>query len=678
MILWCGGTTASEAAAQDRPPPGHSRALEVPLLRVSTTTTAQQIVDTLIIDGRIDDPAWRQAAVTGDFWISDQERPPSEPTEVLVLADGRNLYFAFRVYDSRRIDIRGYQTRRDAGLGFDDQVAVELDAYFNRRDISRFSVSAAGVQDDAIAGGRATKIEWKGDWSAAAVQTDYGWSAEIAIPFAILNYREDDSVFGVNFLRYHNRTREWSQWANVTPRYLPEEMGRLTGLSLPPAVSKQPWTLMPYALVGWNIPDKDGDIENRQATIGIDTRYQPRPNLTGVLSLNPDFSQVERQITDIDFSYVEKFRAEVRPFFQEGYDYFGPLKYFYSDRVPGFDYGGKVFGRLGRTQFGAFAVEGPNDRTDLALRGLYELGATHSVSGTLVGTDRDGLRNTLAAGQFNGRHSSGLDYSLEGATTDTRGSIGQGSHVRGTLGWRGDHWGVGGEADRYSANFFPANALIDADLPGTEGTKAFAYYSRERSGGAWRTLRGDVVFTYRETDSGLLQTRNWYGGGSVEFHNQIQAGFFYSDGPYRPVTSVPGVFSETVNNDHYANATLDFNTRSSLFGCGLAYAWGFLGGGDYEYGSAYAWWRPINTIYLSISGENLDSFGQSEQYVFNGQWDVTHVDSLSTRYISQDGFDSFRLAYGRRVRKGLDIFAVYNKEPFLETQFSVKLVLTYP
>jgi hypothetical protein len=455
-------------------------------------------------------------------------------------------------------------------------------------------------------------------------------------------------------------------------------MGRLTGLSFTPEISKQGWTLMPYALVGWNIPDKEGEIEDRQATIGIDTRYQPRPNLTGVLSLNPDFSQVERQITDIDFSYVEKSRPDVRPFFQEGSGYFGTTKYFYSNRVPGFDYGGKAFGRLGWTQFGAFAVKGPNDRIDLALRELLELGATHSVSVTLVGTDNDVVRNTLAAGQFSGRHSSGLNYSLEGASTETEGPVGQGGHVRGTLGWAGDYWGLGGEADLYNRHFLPANGLIGADLPGTEGTKAFAYYYRERPGGAWRTLRGDLAFTYRETDSGVLQKRNWYGGGSVEFHNQIQAGFFYSDGPYRPVTAVPGTFSDNVNNDHYATATLDFNTRSSVFGCGLSYAWGVQGGGDYEYGSAYAWWRPINTIYLSGTAENLDSFGRSEQYVFNGQWNVTQVDSLSTRYIYQDGFDSIRAAYGRRVRKGLDIFAVYNKEPGLETQFSVKLLITYP
>lgn len=676
-ILCIGGTAASFADTQDRPPPGHSRALEVPLRKTSTTIGAQA-VEPPVIDGRIDDPAWRTAAVTGDFWISDQERPPSEPTEVLVFADERNLYFAFRVYDGRRSDIQAYQTRRNAGLGYDDQVAVELDTYFNRRDISRFSVNAAGVQDDDIAGGRAVKIEWKGDWSAAAMQTDYGWSAEIAIPFVILNYREGDSVFGVNFLRYHNRTREWSRWADVTPRDLPEEMGRLTGLSLTAAASKQPWTLMPYGLIGWNIPDKDGDIRNQLATAGIDIRYQPRPNLTGVLSLNPDFSQVERQITDIDFSYTEKILDEVRPFFQEGSGYFGDPKYFYSVRVPGFDYGGKAFGRIGRARFGTLAVKGPHDRADYALRGLYELGETHSVSGTLVGTDRDALRNTLGAGRFEGRHSFGLYYSVEGATTETKESVGRGSHTIGTLGWKWNYWGIGGEADRYGAAFFPANGLIDKDLPGTQGTKAFAYYYRERADGAWRLLRGDLVFKYRETASGFLQERNWYGGGSIEFHNQIKAGFFYSEGPYRPVTKVPGVFSETVNDDRYSIATLDFNTRSSVFGCGLAYQWGFLGGGDYEYLSAYAWGRPVNTVYLSASAENLDSFGRSEQYVLKGQWDVTKHDSLSTRYIFRDGFDSFRLAYGRRVRKGLDVFAVYNKEPFLETQFSVKLLLTYP
>jgi len=680
---------AQDAGAQDRPPPGSTRALQVPRLTAMGLPAGvthdplaglaqRPVAQPPAIDGRLDDPAWAQASVARDFWISDQQRAPSEQTEVLILADDRNLYFGFKVYDSQPNAIEAIQTRRDAGFGFDDQVAVELDAYFNRRDISRFSVSAKGVQDDEIAGGRSAKIEWKGDWTGAAARTDYGWSAEIAIPFAILNYQEGNTIFGINFTRYHNRTQERSLWADVTPQNLPEEMGQLTGLALPPAAAKQPWTIMPYALIGWNIPDKDGDIKNRLGTAGVDMRYQPRPDLTGLLSLNPDFSQVERQVTDINFSYVEKFRADVRPFFEEGNKYFGPEQFFYSNRVPDFDYGGKTFGRFGQTQFGAFASYAPNDRTDFAARGLYEIDSRNSLIGTVVGSDRDAFTNTLAVGQFKGRQVSGLNYGLDGAISETSGPVGQGSHAQGSVGWNADYWSIGVNANRYSSSYFPANALLRADLPGTQGTGAFAYYNREQSGGAWRALRGDLAFNYRETNSNELQARNWYAAGSVEFHNQIRPGLTYYEGPYRPVTAIPGIFSPRINNDRYTTASLDFNTRSSRFAYGTAYSWGDLGGGDYDYLYGYAWWRPLDTLYLSATAENLKNFGETEQYILVAQWDVTPLDSLSTRYIASDGFDSFRLAYGRRVRKGMDIFAVYNKEPFLETQFSVKLLLTYP
>ena len=71
-----------------------------------------------------------------------------------------------------------------------------------------------------------------------------------------------------------------------------------------------------------NVPDEDGEVNDR-ADAGFDARYEPRPNLTGLISVNPDFSQIENAVTDIDFSYNEKRLGDYRPFFQEGSRYFG-------------------------------------------------------------------------------------------------------------------------------------------------------------------------------------------------------------------------------------------------------------------------------------------------------------------------------------------------------------------
>ena len=63
---------------------------------------------------------------------------------------------------------------------------------------------------------------------------------------------------------------------------------------------------MPFVLGGKNIADKEGEVRDSLVTAGMDMRYQPRPNLTGIFSVNPDFSQVEDAVTDISFSYTEK------------------------------------------------------------------------------------------------------------------------------------------------------------------------------------------------------------------------------------------------------------------------------------------------------------------------------------------------------------------------------------
>jgi hypothetical protein len=639
-----------------------------------------------VIDGKLNDAVWEQAVISGDFWISIENRPPSDQTEVMVIMDERNIYFGFRMHDSKPNAIQATKTVRDVGLGYDDTITVQLDTFFNRRDISEFSLNPLGTQSDEIAGGRSAKVEWKGDWRGAAMRTEFGWSAEFAIPFAILNYKQTDTRFGANFVRYQSRTREYSYWADITPRGLVEEMGQLTGLVLPSSSEKKAWTFMPFLLAGKNIPNKTGDIEDTMVTGGIDMRYQPRPDLTGMISLNPDFSQVEEAVADISFSYSAKAVDDNRPFFAEGKSYFEDKdddnEYFYSNRIPDFDVGAKGFGRLGRTQFGVLATQAPDNQIDFVGRGLYEVDDTHSAIATLVGTSQPGFDNVLAVGQFRGRQPSGLNYALDAAMTSTTQVTdadtprGVGNHYKGSLGWKLDHWNIKFGGDTYDANYFPANALLDDDLPGTWGSSLSTGYYKEYSGAAWRKLEASVGAYYRETDSGLTQSRKWFASGSVEFNNDIAAGIYMDAGPYRPVTDTPGVFEDEVNHDRYYSTTLDLNTRSTRFAGGLQYDWGNLGGGPYRYLASYAWWRPMNPVYLKLSAEREDSFGISDQLVFVGSWDITPEHTLGGRYIYQDDGNSYRLAYGHRARKGIDIFAVYNQDVGQEPEYSIKFVYT--
>ena len=674
--------TAGTAQA-DAPLPGHQRSLQVPRLEPAQLS----VVLPPNIDGKLDDAAWEHANASQGFWCSIQDKPPSDQTEVLVLMDDHYLYFGFSIYDAKPQTIQSTITVRDVGLGYNDSITIQLDTFFNRRDISEFSLNPGGTQSDEIAGGRSSKIEWKGDWLGAAVHTEFGWSAEFAIPFAILNYTDGNTVFGVNFKRYQSRTKEYSYWADVTPQGLVEEMGQLTGLTLPTLKAKKPWTFMPFVLAGKNIPDKEGEVQDSLLTAGIDMRYQPRSDLTGMIAVNPDFSQVEDAVTNISFSYNEKARDDNRPFFVEGAGYFSSTddenQYFYSNRVADFDIGAKSFGRIGRLQFGSFISKAPEDRYDFAARALYEVDQTNSAVTSVVGTRQASFNNLLALAQFDGRQAYGLNYTLDAAFTDTKdvtdteAPLGTGSHFEGSLGWQWDHLYISGAGDQYDRNYFPANALLDDDLPGTKGASLASGYYREVLNPVWRVVEGYVGMNYRETDAGEKQRQKVFASGNIEFYNDIRLQLYIEGGPYRPVSDTRGVFESTINYDRLYSVSTDFNTRSSRYSGGLQYDWGDLGGGPYEYYAAYGWWRPLNPFYLSATAERTDSFGISDQLVLVSSWDITPEHALAGRYIYTDDVEFYRLAYAHRPRKGLDIFAVYDDDTDKDAEYSIKVVKTF-
>lgn len=174
-----------------------------------------------------------------------------------------------------------------------------------------------------------------------------------------------------------------------------------------------------------------------------------------------------------------------------------------------------------------------------------------------------------------------------------------------------------------------------------------------------------------------MQRHTLYTGGSIETRQQIRVGLWYTDGNYRPVGSTPGSWSDTVNHDNYWTSTLDFNTRSSRVGYGISYSSGSLGGGDYTYGSGYIWARPTATTFVNLSSERLDNFGTFDQTIVSAGWDITPRQSLVARYITAYYGDAYRLAYSLKVRKNVDFFAVYDREPALPAQVSAKIVMTF-
>ena len=655
-------------APGERPPPGRDRVLAVP--RAATPPK---------IDGALDDEAWEGGALGNRFWVVEQERWPAEQTEVLITADAKFLYIGFRAYDSQPDKIVALETRRDARLGLDDLVCVELDPFLSHREVSDYCINAQGTVSDSIAGGRASQQAWKGTWDGAAQRMPDGWSAEMAIPFEILNYKAGTTTFGINFLRYHNRSAKWSRWADTTVQNLPEERGRLTGLSPPRVAQRSPLTVMPYVLYGRNIPDKEGDIKTTLVNTGIDIRYEPQPNLTGVLSINPDFSQVEEAVTSINFSYNEKYRIDNRPFFQEGAAYFGQKEYFYTNRVPDFDAGAKLFGRQSKFQYGFLATRSPEARTDTVLRVQWEADARHSVGLMFVGTDQPGLRNGLLHANAQGREHSGLIYQIDAATSQTDPQPGDGTFLQSMVGLRGNFWTLKLTGDRYALDYRPELGLVDDDLLDTHGIHPSVSYYRDMGTSPVREVNAYSTWDWRGTGDRRLQRSTVSAGGSIELRNQIRFGLDFSGGPYRPLLKgIPGNWSDDFNHDRYLSSSINFNTRSKFFQFGGSYAIGNLGGGDYEYMSGYVTGRPTATTSIKVNAERVYSFGYYNQVVATAGWNVTPLHGLYARYIWSDDNRYYRLAYTWHIRKNIDLFAVYDKQPDEDASISAKLLVSLP
>ncbi|MDQ3812353.1 MAG: carbohydrate binding family 9 domain-containing protein, partial [Armatimonadota bacterium] len=641
--------------------------------------------------GNIDDEVWKKAPVARDFWISEFGRVAREPTEVRVLADATALYFAFACYDSKPEHIFARQLKRDGDLGSDDQVTIQLDPYHNHRQISDFSVNAEGTQSDAMAGGRARNIKWKGDWQAATQRGPKSWTAEIAIPFAILNFQPRADTFGVNFVRYHHRTQEASRWADITPKGLAEEMGHLTGLVTPGQLLARKLTMMQYATLGVNSPNKRGSVRDRLATTGLDLRHNFRNNLTSVFSLNPDFSQVDEEVLDLGFSYNEKFRQDNRPFFQEGSAYFGNRALFYSGRIPNFNLGAKSFGRIGPTQLGFLALQAPGGRRDYVARVLREFGPVRNASLMLVGTQRDDFNNRLLSFQTSGRLRGNLALDAEWSTTSTqgrpgvdllrtpaKGRRGDGSRRRLALNYFSTYWQSGVALEGTDRNFFPADGFIEDDSIGTRGGSVYLSHGRDYERGLLRRFDVNLSYGQFDTVTGLSQSRSFSVYASAQTRSNILLSMGTTQGPYRPRDRDTLEPADSINHDRFYTAAVYLTPNNNRYGYGITHSWGFLGGGDYHDTTPSFWLRPTQHTFLSYSSERAESFGLSTQQVLASSWEINPQQSISMRWIQSDGSANFyRAAYRREVQHGIDVYAVFDTNPFNRNRFTVKLVRTF-
>jgi len=392
------------------------------------------------IDGLADDPGWANAARADNFCETrpgDQTEPPVK-SEVYLTYNDSHLYILFRAHDDPST-VRATMVERD-NIYRDDYFGMIVDTYGDKAWAYELFVNPYGIQGDLRWTDNGEDGSFDIVWESQGKITEDGWQVEVAIPFRSLRFpNKEEQVWLATFWRNHPReSRRKYSWAAIDrddPCWLCS-FGTITGIKnvhpggkldiLPSVIATQAGAVRDFDDPSLGFDNADPDAE-----LALNLKYALSTDLTAEGTINPDFSQVESDATQINVnSTTALFFPERRPFFQEGSDLFSTwLNVVYTRSINDPEVAGKMYGRLDRTSVAFVGAQDENavailpfeDRSrfvllDRAFSSIFRLKQTigeSSYLGTSV-TDRrwegGGSGSVLAA---DGRLRLHKNYSLE-------------------------------------------------------------------------------------------------------------------------------------------------------------------------------------------------------------------------------------------------------------------------
>ncbi|MEY4926260.1 MAG: hypothetical protein RI894_696 [Bacteroidota bacterium] len=286
----------------------------------------------LIIDGNLDDAAWKTAPIAAGFWRSfpNDTAFAKTKTEVRLLFDDKFIYIGVVCKDDLPGNTVQQTLKRDFSITNTDCFAIALDPTADKINGFNFTVSPAGVQREGLisnGGVDGVTTIWDQVWQSETKLNEGGnesnWTAELAIPFRSLRYNPAIATWGINFARQDLKRNEQSTWSAI-PRGINVSNLAYEGKlvfegKLPPTGANI--VLNPYLTGGAFVSNftKSSTIKG-QYNGGIDAKIGIGSSLNLDLTINPDFSQVEvdKQVTNLDRFNV--FFPERRTFFTENAD----------------------------------------------------------------------------------------------------------------------------------------------------------------------------------------------------------------------------------------------------------------------------------------------------------------------------------------------------------------------
>ena len=560
VLLWSLGTAPAAAAGQQ--PSGSV------IDRDSTGKTSIRIVRLtapLRIDGRLDESIYTSVPAISDFIQMEPAggQPATEKTDVWVSYDQSHVYVSMRAWESHPERMIANEMRRDSGnIRMGDCVGFSFDTFYDRRNAFQFEVNPLGARTDGQSvNERQYSADWNPVWDVSVGKFDGGWTMEAALPFKSLRYGPGTvQTWGFQARRNNKWKNEISYLTRVPPAF---GIGRgsfsaslfatMTGLEVPSGAKNL--EIKPYA-VGDLTTDNlvSPRVSNRGGgDVGVDVKYGITQNLTADLTFNTDFAQVEADEQQVNLTRFSLFFPEKRDFFLENQGTFAfggaggvsggsaggdagetPLL-FYSRRI-GLSQGrevpilggGRLTGRVGRTQIGVLNIQTRDDDVAQAegtnfsvVRVKRDILRRSSIGAIVTGRSiaQNGIGTNEAIG-IDGTFAffSNLAFNTYFAKTRSKNVDTDDISYRAQLDYAGDRYGAQLERLAVGDNFNPEVGYLRRDDI-RRNYALFRFSPRPKSIKSVRKFSSIGTLTYTENGAGRLETRIVDGEFGIEFQN---------------------------------------------------------------------------------------------------------------------------------------------------------------
>ncbi len=327
------------------------------------------------IDGNID-PIWSTAdSATNFFQLGPYYgKKPTWPTVAKVLTTDDAIYCLIICHEDKK-DIQEFTGMLDNTAG--EYVSFMIDTFGDKKTAYKFGVSVSGDKIDArlLDDARQRDYNWDGIWFAKTKVYNWGWVAEMKIPYKSIQYSSNLSYWGLDFDRWIPARSEdlyWNKYERNEGQRI-SKFGELVFENFKPSVKGLNLEIYPVGIV--KAKYLGGDKYKIDPNAGLDIMYNPSSELKFQLTANPDFAQIEADPFEFNISRYETYFSERRPFFTEGNEvfmaagkqnktgFYSPLELFYSRRIgkklpDGNEVplivGTKAFGRINDWEYGGF------------------------------------------------------------------------------------------------------------------------------------------------------------------------------------------------------------------------------------------------------------------------------------------------------------------------------------